>query len=88
MIVIAVSIRDKVSEVFGQPFFVQNIGTAVRSFNDEINRESPDNMLNKHPDDFDLYEIGQFDDSNAELKPTLIRLICCGSDVHRKKGVN
>lgn len=63
-----VAIKDRASNGFGQPFFVAAIGQAIRSFQDEINRAAPDNDLNKHPDDFDLYQLGIFDDDTGSIE--------------------
>ena len=32
-----------------------------------MNRSAADNQLNKHPDDFDLYLLGQFDDNSGSF---------------------
>lgn len=48
-------------------FFVPSLGVAIRNFSDEINRVDTDNLLYQHPDDFDLYELGTYDDSNADI---------------------
>jgi hypothetical protein len=45
--------------------FVPSAGVAIRSFSDEINRNNADNQLFNHPDDFDLYELGEFDDNSG-----------------------
>jgi hypothetical protein len=37
----------------------------IRSFSDEINRSDAENQLYNHPDDFDLYEFGEFDDNSG-----------------------
>lgn len=58
-----VSVKDRAAEVYTRPFFVPHRNVAVRDFTDEINRAAADNPLNKHPDDFDLYLLGQFDDT-------------------------
>jgi len=58
-------IRDRATDQYGNPMFLVNSGQAIRSFSDEINREAADNMLNKHPDDFDLYSLGSFDTSTG-----------------------
>jgi len=63
-----VCVRDRAAEVYNRPFFVPHRGVAVRDFTDEINRSAADNALNKHPDDFDLYLLGKFDDSTAEFE--------------------
>lgn len=65
MIQIIVSVKDRAADAFGRPAFVPSSGVAIRSFTDEVNRENPDNQLFHHPDDFDLYELGTFDDSTG-----------------------
>jgi hypothetical protein len=76
MISVIVSVRDSAAEAFGRPMYLQSLGVAIRSFTDEVNREDKDNQLFNHPDDFDLYELGVFDDSigKYELRdnPTVI----------------
>lgn len=62
-----VAIRDSKADAFGQPNFVVSIGSAVRSFTDETNRQGADNMLYRHPDDFVLYHLGTYDDMHAEF---------------------
>lgn len=65
---VIVAVKDRAAETFGRPMFVPAIGVALRSFSDEINRNDPNNQLYNHPDDFDLYELGSFDDSTAEFQ--------------------
>jgi len=65
MISVIVSIKDSAAEAFGRPMYLQSIGVAIRSFTDEVNREDKDNQLFNHPDDFDLYELGVFDDATG-----------------------
>lgn len=68
MKLIVLAIRDSASEVFGQPNFVASIGGAVRSFGDEVNRDAQDNSLYQHPDDFEMYELGTFDNTTARFE--------------------
>lgn len=76
MVSVIVSVKDSAAEAFGRPMYLQSLGVAIRSFTDEVNREDKDNQLFNHPDDFDLYELGVFDDSigRYELRenPTVI----------------
>ena len=65
MLMVVVSIKDRAADAFGRPAFVASLGVAIRSFTDEVNRDNPDNQMFAHPDDFDLYEIGTFDDSTC-----------------------
>lgn len=79
------AIRDRAADVFGQPMFVASIGGACRSFGDEVNRADPKNNLHAHPEDFDLYELGTYDDTEASF--TLLerpRMIAVGKDMVRK----
>jgi hypothetical protein len=59
------SVKDRAAEAYGRPMFVPSTGVALRSFSDEINRNSADNQLYNHPDDFDLYDLGIFDDNTG-----------------------
>jgi hypothetical protein len=63
MLQFVVSVKDRAADVFNRPFFVPHRNVAVRDFTDEVNRNASDNQLNKHPDDFDLYLLGTFDDN-------------------------
>lgn len=63
MIRLVVAVRDSASGTFGQPFFVAARGQAIRAFSDEVNRKAQDNDLNKHPEDFELYALAEYDDS-------------------------
>jgi len=59
------SVKDRAADAFGRPMFVPSTGVAIRSFSDELNRNDSDNQLYNHPDDFDLYEFGVFDDNTG-----------------------
>ncbi|WNK13093.1 MAG: nonstructural protein [Microvirus sp.] len=56
------SIRDRAIDTFAQPFYAASVGHAVRSFTDAVNRQDKDSNLFLHPDDFDLYLLGEFND--------------------------
>lgn len=86
MRLIICAVRDRAADVFGSPYFVPSVGQAVRSFGDEVNRVAEDNVLYKHPDDFDLYELGSYDDAQAsfDILPTP-RQVALGRDVVRSR---
>lgn len=70
------AVRDRAMDAFMQPIFVPAVGLAVRSFIDEVNRsESPMFM---HPEDYDLFEIGSYDDETGFLtaldRPRLVQI--------------
>jgi len=59
------TVKDRAADAFGRPMFVPSTGVAIRSFADEVNRQAEDNQMYNHSDDFDLYELGTFDDNTG-----------------------
>lgn len=84
MIYQVVVVRDRTADVFGVPTFTTAIGVAIRSFADEVNRADPNNMFHRHPDDFDLYHIGLYNDEDASFSVHPPRQIAIGKDLVRK----
>lgn len=85
MVLVAVSVRDAKSEAFGRPFFVVSIGSAIRSFDDEVNRAAEDNSMYRHPEDYSLWQLGTWDDqdgSYVSLSPC--KMLVQGSEVRRE----
>lgn len=60
------AVFDSKAGAYMRPFFDVSAGSAVRGFEDEVN--NPDSMLSRHPGDFTLFELGTWDDSNAQFK--------------------
>jgi len=75
------AVRDRAADVYGQPFYSSSVGGAIRSFSDEVNRSAPDNNLFKHPEDFDLYLLGDFDDEFGTFTVDSPSQIAIGKDV-------
>lgn len=68
MIMYVYSLRDSASALYGRPFFCVNVGHAVRGFSDQVNTPVVDGQQNdlfNHPDDFELFELGTFDDNTG-----------------------
>lgn len=59
------SVFDKVSQAYGIPFFCPNNGVAKRMFCDLVRDES--SVIYKHPSDFELYNLGEFDVDSGEF---------------------
>ena len=81
MFLFVVSVKDRAADVFNRPFFVPHRNVAIRDFTDEVNRVAADNQLNKHPDDFDLYLLGEFDDNKGEFFNTTSQVLVRAKDV-------
>lgn len=62
------AIKDKATEAFHNPFFVRARGIAMRMFMDETKNEQ--SQINKHPDDFELHYIGDFNDETGQIQQT------------------
>lgn len=83
MILKICAVKDRAVDAFGVPFFVKSAGEAMRSFEDEVNRkESP---FYAHPDDYDLYRIGEYDDASGLVTGVGPDLLSRGKDVINKE---
>lgn len=67
MILKVFSIRDAKSEVYNTPFFQKTHGEAERSFRTAANDDKT--QINKYPEDFDLYYLGEYDDNTGQVTP-------------------
>lgn len=52
---------DRAAESFSPPFAAPHVGVASRGFIDAVHNPRKDSDISNHPDDFDLFEIGEFD---------------------------
>lgn len=68
MKLVVVAVRDRAAAVFAQPFFVPAVGIAIRSFGDQINLKEANNPMVAHPEDFDLFELGVYDDATGRFE--------------------
>lgn len=77
---VIVAVRDRAADVFAHPMFVPAVGVALRAFNDQVNKNEQGNQLFAHPEDFDMYELGSYDDSNGKFETHEPRQIAIGKD--------
>lgn len=86
MIIKMFSIFDSKMTTFSRPFFEQTEPSAIRVFRDAVNEQNPNNMWNKHPEDFSLFVLADFDDASGEIIPQLPKnLITASAIVELKK---
>jgi len=62
------SVRDIVADVYNLPYAAQSRGQVVRSFTDEVNRAADDNLLYKHSDDYELFQVGWFESDSGMVE--------------------
>lgn len=83
MKMIIVAVRDIKANVYAQPMFVNNIGGAIRGFGDECMREDHQNLLWKHPEDFELHDLGLYNDADGTFETHKPLQIAVGSNYKR-----
>lgn len=62
-------IRDTCVGSFLVPMFFQNSAAAVRALGDITNKPKEDNNFYQHPEHFQLYKTGEFDDDTGLVLP-------------------
>lgn len=66
MILKVFAVYDVKAVAYMQPFFSNSVGSALRAFGDaSCEDRSP---LSKHPADYNLFELGSFDDASGLLE--------------------
>lgn len=68
MKMVVCAVRDSAADCFNRPFFVQSSGVARRHFGDEVMRQDENNPMFGHPEHFELYELGVYDDADASFE--------------------
>lgn len=66
MDMIIVSVYDRASECFNAPQYAPTPAAAIRGFAMQVN--DPENkMLNEHPEDYDLYKLGTYNQRTGAI---------------------
>lgn len=80
MVIKIFAVWDAKASFYGTPFCDQNENSAIRNFSDAVRDGSnPNNLWNKHPEDFSLYCIGEFDNTCGEIIPQTPRALITAS---------
>lgn len=65
MILKIFSVYDSKATAYIAPFFLPATAMALRNFRDC--GENPEHAFNRHPGDYTLYELGEFDDGTGTM---------------------
>ena len=65
MIIGMFSVIDSKTGVYSYPFYEVTRGSAIRAFMDTV--KTTDHPFNRHPEDYALVYLGQFDDQTAVI---------------------
>lgn len=80
------NIFDAKLEAYMLPQCRRSRGEVLREFSDAVNDGNPDNGISKHPEDFILFETGEFDDQTGLVNPcTPVSLGCAIEFVNVEK---
>lgn len=76
------SVFDSKLATFGLPWFQMTDAAGLREFSDAVNDGSnPNNQWHRHPEDFSLFHIGDFDDQTGEVVPCVPRSLVTASSL-------
>lgn len=84
MILKTFAVYDAKLEAYLQPFFMQTTGAALRAWDAVVN--DPSTQFFKNPEDFTLFEIGEYDDQSGTLQAHPVKL-SVGIALQFKKSV-
>lgn len=78
------ALHDITAECYSLPMFIHNDNLAKRAVLSMAN--TPGTTISENPEDFRLYRIGEFDDSDASFSPCKPEYICRASDLVMTKA--
>lgn len=61
------SIYDEKAKAFAPPYAMFHDGEALRAFGDLV--QDPQSKINKHPSDYKLFRVGEFNNANGAIAP-------------------
>lgn len=79
------TVRDNKAEAYLTPFFMRSDGEAKRAL--IASSEDIKSNFNKYPEDFSLWKLGEYEDTNGSLIPMKTNL-CLGNIVDIKSEFN
>lgn len=90
MIIRAYSVFDSKTASFNPPHYVHTDQAAIRNFADYVNDQSiPNNQWYKHPEDFSLWFVGEFDQETGSFVPGIpVNLVTASAIKDLREVVN
>jgi hypothetical protein len=82
MITQVFSLFDTKAGIYGQPFFMQHVSQAVRAVQDLCS--DGETTVGRHPADFTLCRLGQFDDNTGAFAAEYQNIGPCVSFIERR----
>lgn len=80
------AVKDLATDCYGNPFAMNTSGEATRSFSNEVNSNNPNSGIATNPEDYILYELGEYDDDKGKITiHETPELIVRAKDVYKHK---
>lgn len=76
------AIRDTKVRIFHAPFFQRSVVEAVRMFTQAVN--DPQAFISKYPTDYDLFELGSFEDQEGKFETHEPVFVVAGTTVKQE----
>ncbi len=86
MIIKMYAIYDRKTEIHHCPLYAHSTGHVLRVIGDMV--ADPQTPFYRHPEDYQLFEIGTYDDATAHVVPNTPHLISTLSDLVRLPNPN
>ena len=77
------TIYDSKAKAYITPFFLHQEGMAIRIFTDCVN--DPKHQFGKHPEDYILFHIGEWEDEKAKFQPNIPIALVTGIELVEQK---
>lgn len=74
-------IHDRSINAYVNLHCVRAEGQAIRQFQDAINDAGTGGSIHKHPDDYDLYVVGEYNDDDGTISTEKLRKIGDGKQL-------
>jgi len=78
-------VYDSKLKVWATPFFDRHAGSAVRGWEEHVN--DGQSMPSKYPNDYTLFELGEFDDDSGKLIGHLAAIELCTAVQAKQRAV-
>jgi hypothetical protein len=77
-----IAIFDHAMQAYTPPSYFAAVGQALRGFQDQVNDPKDDNNpVAKHPEDYDLFKLAEYDDSTGIFSFNVPELLLRGKEV-------
>ncbi len=71
-------IYDRQTEIYHPPLYAHSVGHIIRVVGDIF--KNPESPFHAHPGDYDLFEVGNYDDSIGHVEPLDTNHKICGGN--------